>query len=216
RLLSKHTSPGLLLDVGAAAGFILEGFRSSGWRVRGLEPNPRMAALANERLGQVVTTGTLEEWTSDEAFDVVVMIQVISHLRDLRRGLEAAAARTKPGGLWLVETWNRESWTARAFGRRWHEYSPPSVLHWFSPDGLRHACERFGFLEVTRGRPTKWLDFGHARSLLRFKLGQGAAGSIARPFLAVLPDHFRLPYPGDDLFWMLLRKSGGETSPPGS
>jgi hypothetical protein len=41
------------------------------------------------------------------------------------------------GRAWIIETWNRDDWVARLLGRHWHEYSPPSVLHWFNPDGLR-------------------------------------------------------------------------------
>jgi SAM-dependent methyltransferase len=206
RLLRKHMRPGRLLDVGAAAGFIAEGLMSEGWEVVGLEPNRTMTGRANERLGEVVRNGVLEEWGGTDRFDVVVMIQVISHLRDLRRALGAAAAATKDGGYWIVETWNRRSLTARAFGWRWHEYSPPSVGHWFTPEGLAQLAGRFGFEEVARGRPPKSLSVGHARALLECKLGAGPARALALGLLGVLPDRLGIPYPGDDLFWMLLRK----------
>jgi len=43
RLLAKYMQPGRVLDIGAAAGFILQGFQDCGWKGNGVEPNQRMA-----------------------------------------------------------------------------------------------------------------------------------------------------------------------------
>ena len=204
RLLRAHLTPGSVIDVGAAAGFLLEGFLSSGWRGRGVEPNSHMAALANARLGPVVDVGTLESYASGEAFDLVLMLQVVAHFQDPHHALARAAALTRPGGFWLVETWDRESWTAQVFGRNWHEYSPPSVLHYFSRDGLRRLAGSVGFREVASGRPGRRIGVAHARSLLKHKLAAKRLGWLAAP-LGLLPGSLGIPYPGDDLFWALFR-----------
>ncbi len=205
RLLGRYTKPGTLLDVGAAAGFILRGFLDRGWQGKGVEPNPRMAEHARTQLGLDVRTGTLEDLPPGESFDLLSMIQVLPHFLEPRRALAAAAAVTRPGGYWLFETWNRASWTARAFGQNWHEYSPPSVLHWFSPDGLQRLAAQFGFRKVARGRPAKWINGGHAKSLLRHKLGTTGVGGAAARLLDVVPDRLAIPYPAEDLFWMLFQ-----------
>jgi SAM-dependent methyltransferase len=204
RLVRAHLAPGAVLDVGAAAGFLLEGFLSAGWKGRGVEPNARMAALANARLGPVVGVGTLESFTPGRTFDLVLMLQVVAHFQDPRRALAQAAALTRAGGFWLVETWDRESWTARAFGRHWHEYSPPSVLHFFSREGLRQLAGSLGFREVATGRARRRIGVAHARSLLQHKLESGPLGWLGAP-LRLLPDSLGIPYPGDDLFWALFR-----------
>ena len=78
----------------------------------------------------------MESFRGDDGpYDLVVMLQVIAHLVDPLATGRRIAELLRPDGLWLVETWDRESRTARLFGRRWHEYSPPSVLHWFSRRG---------------------------------------------------------------------------------
>jgi hypothetical protein len=123
----------------------------------------------------------------------------------------AAAGMTLPGGLWLVETWNRESLTRRVFGERWHEYSPPSVLHWFSPDGLAGAVARFGMKRIDQGRPAKWLLSGHAASLVRHKLEGTAVAPLGRWIARVAPPRVPIPYPAEDLFWMLFRKDAPTT-----
>ena len=76
-LLNKFTAPGTVLDVGAAAGFILQGFQEGGWRGMGLEPNASMAQYGRSHLGIQIESGSLEQFTSREQFDLVSMIQVI-------------------------------------------------------------------------------------------------------------------------------------------
>ncbi|HEY0510905.1 MAG TPA: class I SAM-dependent methyltransferase [Thermoanaerobaculia bacterium] len=209
RLLRRYMPAGTVLDAGAAAGFVLQGLVDAGWRGRGIEPNARMSGHARTHLGLRVDTGSLESFRTEERFDLVTMIQVVAHFLDLRAAFQAASALTRPGGFWLIETWNRESWTARIFGRRWHEYSPPSVVHWLTPATLRDLAKQFGFQEVARGRPGKWLNGAHAVSLLTHKLGGGRPGRLVTGVGKLIPRSIPLPYPGDDLFWMLLRKQAG-------
>jgi SAM-dependent methyltransferase len=206
RLVASYGGVGRLLDVGAAAGCVLKGYFETGWRGQGIEPNPKMSEYARTQLGVPVATGCLESFRASEPFDLISMIQVLGHFVNPRKALENACSMTRPGGFWLVETWNRESLTARLFGKRWHEYSPPSVLHWFSPKGVSQLAAEFGFREVARGRPTKWITAGHAKSLVGYKVGPHL-----KPFVAsvsrLVPDSLNVPYPAEDLFWMILQKN---------
>jgi SAM-dependent methyltransferase len=206
RILSRFMKPGWVLDVGAAAGFLLEGLMDSGWIGAAVEPNPRMAEHARARLGVEVFTGVLEDFHTPEPFDLVAMIQVIGHFIDLQKALDAAAQATKPGAFWLIETWNRRSLVARALGNHWHEYSPPSVLQWFSPDGLQRLARQHGFREVARGRPAKRLIGAHAKSLVRYKLRHSRVAPLADKALRLIPDNLQLPYPPMDLFWALFQR----------
>jgi SAM-dependent methyltransferase len=204
--LAKHLKPGTMLDVGAAAGFVLQGFTDYGWQGHGIEPNPKMAEYARKTLKLAVQAGALETLQANQAYDLVSMIQVIAHFADLRQALQVACDATKPCGYWLIETWNKDSVVARMFGQNWHEYSPPSVLHWFSPTTLNALAAQYGFREVARGRPSKWINGGHAKSLLQYKLQGLPLGRPVGKLLNLLPEYLPLPYLADDLFWLLLRK----------
>lgn len=205
-MLKKYTTPGILLDIGAAAGFILKGFQESGWRGIGLEPNSSMAEYGRTHLGLQIESGSLEQFSSSQQYDLVSMIQVIAHFYDIRQALQKAADVTRLSGFWLIETWDRESWVARCLGRYWHEYTPPGVLHWFSPAGLNLLVAQFGFSEVARGRPIKCISGAHVKSLLWHTLQNSSLG-WSRCGLKIVPDHLVIPYPTFDLFWMLFQKS---------
>jgi SAM-dependent methyltransferase len=204
KLLKKYASTGEMLDVGAAAGFLLKGFTDSGWQGQGIEPNANMARFARENLGLSVKVGTLETLPTDKKFDLISMIQVVAHFYDVPSAFENAVKLLKKDGFLLIESWNRESLTARFFGQNWHEYSPPSVLHWFSPRSLSEFAGKYGFEKIANGRPSKWISGAHAKSLLKHKLGNSP---LSWP-LKLVPDKLNFPYPAEDLFWLLLRKSG--------
>jgi SAM-dependent methyltransferase len=205
-LLARHAKPGRILDVGAAAGFVLKGFEDCGWRGTGIEPNATMAGYARDALGIPVVAGDLETARFDDEFDAVSIIQVIGHFRDPREALRITAKLVRSNGLVLIESWNRRSLTAQAFGRRWHEYSPPSVLHWFSLEGLCRLAHAVGLEVVEHGRPLKMLNGGHARSLLQYKLSSWPLGGAASKLLDLLPGQVPIIYPFDDLLWVLFRK----------
>lgn len=195
-----------LLDVGAAGGLVMKGLLGDAWTGQGVEPNATMAAHARDDLGLDVTKTALEDFSSSAKFDVVTCIQVMPHFYDVQRAMEAIAQVTRTTSHLLVETWNKDSKTARLLGKHWHEYSPPSVLHWFSPSTLDTLVRRFGFERITQGKPKKELSSGQAKALVDHKLsGTGLASPFRKLALAV-PDSWSVPYPADDIFYCLYRR----------
>lgn len=203
--LSRYMKPGLMLDVGAACGFISAGFRSQGWDVEALEPNRTMAAWGRKELELLFHTGALEDLDVRREYDLVTMIQVFAHFADLQSALKKAAQSTREGGFWLIETWDSRSLTARLFGKHWHEYNPPGTLHYFSRVSLRRIAGRFGFRLLASGRPRKYIKWSHARSLISHQI----PSTQLRRLMGIIPDNMVLPYPAEDLFWMLFQKTGG-------
>ena len=84
KLEKLNSKKGRMLDVGAAAGFILQGFIDKGWCGTGLEPNAEMAKTGREKYGLDIRQGSLESFETDEKFDLILMIQVAAHLRALQ------------------------------------------------------------------------------------------------------------------------------------
>ena len=199
---------GRVLDVGAAAGFILQGFEQAGWRGNGIEPNYEMYRFAEDELGVNVENCSVENFESREQFELISLIQVIAHLPKPREILQKLSRLTKKDGHLLIETWRRDSLTARLFGRHWHEYSPPSVLHWFTGKRLQSLVEEAGFRVIATGRPVKRVNAAHAKSLLTYKLRQISGGKFLSQGLFFIPDNILIPYPAEDLFWLLCQKIG--------
>lgn len=198
--------PKSILGVGAAAGYELGEFQHAGWQVAAIEPNQKMAQLARCHIGDCVQNSSLEEADFDQPFNVVTLMQVAAHLQNLTQCMEKLAKLTRPRGYLVVETWNYRSWSARFFGKHWHEYSPPSVLHWFTPTSLDKLARNFGFRQVQGGKPRKHITAEHAKSLIHYKSQAMPGGAMLRATSRLIPNWIALPYPGDDVFWCIYRK----------
>lgn len=207
RLIKQYAPPGDLLDAGAAGGFLCDGFRAEGWQVEGIEPNETMSRYGRETLNIPLHTASLETFAISRSYDLVSMIQVAGHFIDPRRALQKAADLTREHGFWLIETWDNQSLTARAFGKSWHEYNPPSVLHYFSRRSLELLASQFGFRRIAGGHPSKRVTWRHARSLIEHQVNDD---QIRRPawqrLTRVIPDTAVLPYPSEDLIWILFQR----------
>ena len=166
KLISKFTSPGNLLDVGCAAGFIMSGFEEAGWNCYGIEPNETMASFSSNVMNHKVQTANLEEFKADKKFDLVCLIEVIGHFYDLNKAMQNISDMITDGGLVLVESWNMKSTMAKLCGEKWHEYSPPSVLNWLSDSTLSQLFSNAGFQLIELGYSEKRINIKHALSLL--------------------------------------------------
>ena len=139
RLAREGQLRGRLLDVGCATGFFLDEARRAGWDVAGCEVSGYAAAHARNGLGLDVQCAPLLETSYPPAsFDVITFFNVLEHIPEPRAVAERVHALLKPGGLLVIETWDRDSLAARAAGRRWHQYSPPFVVSYFNRRSL--AC----------------------------------------------------------------------------
>jgi SAM-dependent methyltransferase len=118
--------PRTVLDVGCGTGIASRLFMERGCDVLGLEPDPRMAAVARRR-GVTVEEGTIEEWVpGDRRFDLLTAGQAW-HWVDPQRGPVAAAAVLRPGG---------------RIGLFWNQARPhPSVRPALDAAYARHAPE---------------------------------------------------------------------------
>ena len=133
KIISKYiNNPGTILDVGCAVGFILKGFEQHGRTCHGIKPNKTMVEFGKKQFGFKMEVGNLKTYNIDKKFDLITMIQVIGHFHDIDKAMRSTHHLLKPGGFVVVESWNRGSLHAILHCKHWQEYSPPSVINWFS------------------------------------------------------------------------------------
>ena len=143
---------GTLLDVGCGNGRFLLLMRKAGWEVRGVEPDPVAAGIAQQENGIHVTVRALDDAElPDESFDAVTLNHVIEHVHDPVRLLSQCRRVLKPHGKVVIVTPNIESRGHETFGSCWRGLEPPRHLHLFSLRALRLCCERAGLrIQVLR------------------------------------------------------------------
>lgn len=205
--ISNDILPGKVLDIGAAAGFLLKGFENKGWYGIGIEPNKCMVDYGVNTLNIDLRQGTIEAIELEDKFDLIILIQVIAHIYNLEKSIDKISKYLNPNGMILIETWDKDSLTSKLFGKNWHEFSPPSTLNYFSKKTLKQLMNQMGLSLVTLGRPKKNIHSKHAKSLIKHKINETKGLSWMAGITNLFPENMLLPYPSEDLFWALFKKN---------
>jgi SAM-dependent methyltransferase len=136
---------GSFLEIGSAGGDVLQRLRDQGVAdVQGVEVSPDGAAAARAK-GLRVFCGTLEEFETDDRFDVILMSHVIEHVLDPVGTVEKTFSLLKPGGVLYLETPNVGALDARIWGAYWGLIHYPRHLCLFDRHTLRRLLVGAGF-----------------------------------------------------------------------
>jgi len=122
---------GRMLEVGTAGGDLLGLLVSQGYpHVKGIELSQTACKLAHER-GLDVRHTAVEDFETDEKFDLIFMSHVIEHVIDPPATVRKLAALLNSNGVLYVETPNVGALDARIWGRHWGLIHYPRHLHLF-------------------------------------------------------------------------------------
>ena len=112
--LEKLKKPARLLDVGCAAGFLLEAARRRGWQVTGLDISDFAAQYARDAFHLDIRIGMVENIGFDAgSFDVVTAFEYIEHVMDPVATLKAIRPWIKKDGMLVLTTPNAGGWQAK-------------------------------------------------------------------------------------------------------
>lgn len=155
--------PAAAVDVGCGTGIVAAELAARGCDVVGIEPDPRMAAVAAAK-GLAVEVAAFEEWDArGRSFDLLTAGQAW-HWVDPERGPVKAASVLRPGGR-LAVFWNLGSHDAvlqaeldEVYARHAPALSRESVARGgVSRDGDTEAFARTGLFEEPEVRHYPWV-----------------------------------------------------------
>lgn len=156
-LIEGATARGPLLDVGCALGFFVRAARARGWDARGMERS-RWAAETARKDGLPVEQGDfLTAPLREGSLAAVTLLDVLEHVADPRAYVRRARAVLAPGGVLAIETADLASPFARLWGNRYHFFTPPNHLTYFTRATIRRLLREEGFADVAVHRVGKWV-----------------------------------------------------------
>jgi SAM-dependent methyltransferase len=159
-------APGRAFEVGCGEGWMLKALRARGWRVVGSERSVGGARAAAAASGVPMFVGDLDA-IRESRLSLIILFQVLEHLRDPFAAAARAAALLQPGGVMVVAVPNAASWQARTFGRFWFHLDVPRHLQHFSQDSLSQLLRSVGFRIVrTRMVSPEHDPYGVLQSIL--------------------------------------------------
>ncbi len=170
-ILDRHCpGKGRLVDVGCAAGFLLDTARAKGWAVTGVDLSPAMAHHAVHALGLDVRLGTLEECRLPKSsIDAVTLCDSLEHVVNPLATMREVHRILRPDGIALVVTPNIASPLARLLGTGWPHLTPREHIYYFGPHSLRRLITAAGFERVEDGSIGHYFTLEYiGRKLVRF------------------------------------------------
>jgi glycosyltransferase involved in cell wall biosynthesis len=111
---AKHPVKSRLLEIGPGSGAITEQFVKLGYEVTVVEAHPLFAGMAGRYAARVLNQDVeVVEWNSLPLFDVVVLADILEHLRDPLNTLQKCVEHLAPGGRVVITLPNAAHWSVR-------------------------------------------------------------------------------------------------------
>ncbi len=176
--------PRRILEVGCGNGRFLELLREYGppeWEIVGIDLDENAVHQCVSR-GFEAHVSRIEDFKAEnEAFDGVIMLQLIEHVEDPAEICSRVHALLRPGGCFIIETPNLGGLDYRIFkGTHWGHYHFPRHWNLFSTQTLHRLLAERGF-SIARSEylisASTWII-----SLHNYLLDKGFPGWIVRFF----------------------------------
>jgi SAM-dependent methyltransferase len=179
----------MLLDVGAHAGRFMHLAQRAGWRVEGIELNPRTAACAARRTGAPVHQVNAHALAvNGHHYGAITLIDVLEHIPLPVALLTTLAKLAAPGGWVAIKVpcgpsqWHKERVLSALLRERDVSLAGNLVhVNHFSPRSLTLALERAGFCQPTVKTAPPELPAGRGlrrRASMLTRLAVYAAGRL--------------------------------------
>lgn len=148
------------LDVGGGVGWELNVMQSADPRVRNtmivdLDPDAAEGARKN---GHGYFCGRIEEFSTEQKYDIILMLNLIEHVEFPLEVLSKARTLLSDNGIIVIKTPNCDAWDARLFKKRnWGGFHCPR--HWtlFTKESFELCAQRAGLsvkdFSYTQGAP---------------------------------------------------------------
>jgi 2-polyprenyl-3-methyl-5-hydroxy-6-metoxy-1,4-benzoquinol methylase len=154
KLLDKlltHVGGGLLVDVGAGSGVMVEAALARGLDAIGVEPSESLAQQAAQRQ-LPVECKVLSELTVPQKANLVTLIDVIEHVDDPRQLLADCVAQMADDAVCVMVTPDVDSLCARLLGKRWWHYRIAHIAY-FNRKTLQTLLDSAGLEIIEFSRP---------------------------------------------------------------
>lgn len=142
--LIKNQSP-RILEIGCAAGFLLDEAKKKGWEVYGAELSEWACKYAKDRFGIDVFCGNIEGVGFESgSFDAVILADAIEHLLNPKKTLMEVRRILKPEGILFINTPDMDSLVSRLLNAKWWGINQFHI-YYFTKKTLNELLTSAGF-----------------------------------------------------------------------
>jgi SAM-dependent methyltransferase len=144
-----------IMEIGSGAGQLLKVLRERGFEhVLGSDPSPGCVGAAERLYGIPGIAGSIFTLApAERAFDFLILIGVLEHIRDLAGAVKKIHALLRDGGRVYIEVPDASRYAPDA-DAPFQEFSVEHI-NFFSPASLANLMRRYGFQAITIERAVR-------------------------------------------------------------
>ena len=159
------------LDIGCAAGYCLEVFKSKDWNAFGVELDREYADLLKQS-GNRIYNAPLLDISFEERYDIITMFDVIEHLADLQENFAKLHSILNDNGSIVMITPDYNSLQRKLLGKKWFQFKPIEHINYFSLAAIEKLAAKTGFKVVAHKKAGQYSDIAFLADRLRkYKFG---------------------------------------------
>ena len=145
-----------VLDVGCGSGYLLQQLGANpAVSLCGIELNEDRAKMARNVSGCVIHQVPIEQFTSDEKFDVIIMMNVLSHIHSHDDLFNSLRSLLSDNGKLILKVGEFSKEPKRTDVRDWEI---PDHLHFLGHNTINYICDKYGFQIDTHDRVSYYED----------------------------------------------------------
>jgi SAM-dependent methyltransferase len=143
-----------IVEIGCATGLLLSQLKQAGYTgVAGLDPSPACSRVANEQFKVPVQCGTLsDDLIPASSVDLLILIGVMEHIRDLETAMKMMVTMLAPGGRMFITVPDASRYST-GVDAPFQEFSVEHI-HYFGPVSLANLMDSYGFDQLFCERGT--------------------------------------------------------------
>lgn len=148
--IEKLVSHGKVLEIGCGCGYLLHLFNPERWQAVGVEPFGAACKFARDQLGLNIIHGYLDEYTfpDKQSFDVIMLFDVMEHLKSPRSMMRLVDHYLKPGGLLVIGTGDISSLNAKLSGEKWAYLTLREHVSFYSKQSMKYLLKDFQSVDI--------------------------------------------------------------------
>jgi len=145
-----------VLDVGCGSGYLLQQLGSNPALFRcGIELNEDRAEMARNISGCVIHQVPIEQFTSQEKFDAIIMMNVLSHIHSHDKLFSSLRSLLSDNGKLILKVGEFGKQPKRSDVRDWEI---PDHLHFLGHNTINYICDKYDFRIDTHYRVPYYED----------------------------------------------------------
>lgn len=158
RLINSLSNKGTLLDYGSGTGDFLKASKNNGWKVEGVEKDPKARKIAENKINQSIHASIDDNINNEIKFDIITLWHVLEHVHDVNETLKSLRKKLSKEGHILIAVPNSNSKDAQYYREFWAAYDVPRHLYHFNPDTLKVLLKN-NKLKIKEIKPMFWDSF---------------------------------------------------------